>query len=369
MAKKIYSSTGGLSNEVTKIYGSVGGLSSNVIKGYCSVGGLSKLFWGGGSGGEYSGFWFYNSTLAEKIIQGKRYTVVPAQVQVDINKRANGIAFYFFIQEIDSGSIIENLTITVSTDANATPYNAVSQGQTDPYTNSTSIVVNNDTWYYTVGAPLDYDYFPTSPADMTPNCIVNNSIISSYYDIDDIVRGFLETYVYTDDFAEDYQVGQAYNLNIGDKEKTLRKAIAIFLFKNVAYSSYNSYQQACIHLEDIVNFILTNIASYNVIGINCSYNKDVNRVEVSVGRINISPPTNVEIWTKNIRNGYTQLTNNIPSPYTANSYIRCWFNNNESYMRTQIVQQGYNVSNALGVEIRNYSNQNNVTLTNIGLKF
>ena len=46
MAKKIYGSVGGLSDNVAKIYGSVSGLSKNVVKGYCSVGGLSQLFFG-----------------------------------------------------------------------------------------------------------------------------------------------------------------------------------------------------------------------------------------------------------------------------------------------------------------------------------
>ena len=45
MANKIYSSLGGLSDEVTKMYCSVGGLSDNVVKGYCSVNGVAKQFY------------------------------------------------------------------------------------------------------------------------------------------------------------------------------------------------------------------------------------------------------------------------------------------------------------------------------------
>ena len=44
MAKKIYGSASGFSDNVTKMYASVNGLSDNVVKGYCSVNELSKLF-------------------------------------------------------------------------------------------------------------------------------------------------------------------------------------------------------------------------------------------------------------------------------------------------------------------------------------
>lgn len=263
MGKKVYIGVNNIPKNVTKIYVGVNGVARKVIKGYVGVNGVARVFWDGG--GSIIGFWFYYSTIIEKIIDGKRYTVVPTQIPVEVRKKNTGIAFYFFIQQIEDGNIIENLVFTVSTDSTATPFNGIWGGQTYPFDSVDSTTVNNDTWYYTIGAPFDYDYAPQYPADISPNCIVKDADLEELYDVEDMVKGFLNRYVYTDDFAEDYQVGQTYNYVDADKEKTLRKAFAILLFKNAPWRTSLVYTTIMSNIESIIARILSEAQGFKYI--------------------------------------------------------------------------------------------------------
>ena len=274
MAKKFYIpvKTGNqyLSKEVKKWLipileqGQQNPVSHKVVKAYVAVKNgnqyLSKLFF---EYGKKQGFWFYFATAIGKIIEGKRYTIVPNQVQVDINKTGSGITFYLFIQQTQGGSIIENLVITLSTDQSATAYDAVCQGQTDSYTNIDSIVEYGDTWYYTTGAPIEYNYSPQAPADIKPNCVVRDENIAELYDVQDIVEQFLLEYIYTSDYAESYQKYSYYDLNISSIEYMARKLFAIFLFKNVSKKTNVNYIALLQKFDEIIQHIVDFAANNN----------------------------------------------------------------------------------------------------------
>lgn len=223
MSKKVYPNINGIAYTGKKMMCNISNVAHKAIKGYCNINGIAYVFWDDSVAPTIKGFWFLFDTDGGYIIEGKRYTVVPEQTTVDVYKTNNGIGFYFFIQQTAGGSIIENITCIVAPLAVSTPFRGVWDGQTHPYTTVYSLTVNNDIWYYTAGDPLDYDYEPRYPTDITPDCIVNDSSIKEQGDLEDIVRAFLISHIYTDDLTEDYQVGTQYSLNITDMALTLKR--------------------------------------------------------------------------------------------------------------------------------------------------
>ena len=79
-----------------------------------------------------------------------------------------------------------------------------------------------------------------------------------------MVKGFLNRYVYSDNFAENYQIGQTYDLRVADIERTLRKAIAVFLFKFVSFKANASYIVLLTNIETIVAHILSDIGNNKI---------------------------------------------------------------------------------------------------------
>lgn len=255
MANKIYSSTGGLSNEITKMYGSIDGLSDNIIKGYCSVDGLSKLFFDNGEEQYQDIFWFYYSTKAEKIIDGECNDIT-TPISVEIDKSYSGIVFYFIVPNYNPWYTV----ITLSTDMNALPYIYDKWDGTKASCQiwGSGISYNNDTWYYGYATPLSYTSQPQYPNDYSPNCMYDNSAVFGK-DAGQIITDYLLPLIYSNDFAEEYQEGQRYNLPVGDMEKTIRKYLAVYLYKNYEAKTGSSavpYANVLEHVEDIVNYFM-----------------------------------------------------------------------------------------------------------------
>lgn len=369
MAKTFYIPVNNLSKEAKTWYVPVNNLSKKVAKAYCSVNGVSKLFWGGGAPAVPKGFWFLFNTDSGYIIEGKRYTVVPEQINVDVIKRNNGIGFYFFIQQTAGGSIIENITCIVAPISTSTPFRGVWQGESHSYNTVNTLTVNNDTWYYTVGVPLVYDYKPHYPTDITPDCIVDDSSIAELYDLDDIVTAFLNKHIYADDLTEDYQVRSQYNLNITDMALTLKKAIAIYLFKNVEYRNESTranadYMALLNNYVTIIQNILNFVNNHNC---NCVWIRlhptSLQFIEIECANKSTVP---VLINSKNTYLGYTNYTNTAMDAYITIYKYRVSFDNGAiSY--TDMGTSSGRFQNTIGVLFQQYGDFHRVVLSNTGI--
>lgn len=369
MGKKAYIGVNNVAKNVSKIYVGVNGVARNVIKGYVGVNGVARVFWDGGTPSSPKGFWFLFDTQGGFIIEGKRYTVVPEQTTVDVYKRNNGIGFYFFIQQTADGSIIENITCIVAPISVSTPFRGEWQGQSHNFNTVNTITVNNDTWYYTVGETVEYDYKPHYPTDISPDCIVDNSSISELYDLDDIVSAFIDTYIYADDLTEDYQVRSQYNLNITDMALTLKKAIAIYLFKNVEYRndsarSNANYMALLNNYKTIIQNILSFARNHNC---NCIW---IRILPASFQTINIECANKstvpVLINSKVTNQGYTYYTNTAMDGYITIYKYTISFDNGTISYRDDGSSSG-KFQNTIGVLLSSYGDFQRVSLSNTGI--
>lgn len=369
MSKKIYPNINGIAYTGKKMLCNINGIARKAIKGYCNINGVACVFWDDSVVPTIKGFWFLFDTDGGYIIEGKRYTVVPEQTAVDVYKINNGIGFYFFIQQTADGSIIENITCIVAPLAISTPFRGVWQGTSHSYTTVNTITVNNDTWYYTVGETVEYDYKPHYPTDITPDCIVDNPSISELYDLDDIVSAFIDTYIYADDLTEDYQVGGQYNLNITDMALTLKKAIAIYLFKNVEYRNDSArananYMALLNNYETIIQNIMSFANSHNC---NCVW---IRLIPASFQTIYIECANKasvpVLINSEVANGGYTNYTNTAMDGYITIYHYRVSFNNGTiSY--TDAGTSSGKFQNTIGVKVSAYSDYQEVWLSNTGI--
>ena len=271
MAQTLYAPLNGVSDEVKKILVSTGGLSDYVVKGYCSVNGLSKLFFG--DGGEDTGFWFYYSTIAEKIIQYRPIAFLPPLVDSIVNKLNNGIAFYCITTD-NTGSCV----LTLSTDRNAIDYVNIEGGQYSISPTIGNITINDEVWYFAY-----YNMRPNATAyDIVPDCAIVNQSFSSMTPAQ-IVTWIVNNRIYTNDFAENYQVGQTYNLVKGNIEKTVRKFLAIYLYKMMSWktSTYNtSYNLICSNIENIISYFVQHSGGNDIIDLWADYNSSNNGIRL-----------------------------------------------------------------------------------------
>ena len=207
-----------------------------------------------------NGFWFFYSTTTGNIIEYRGISMLPFPPPLSntiVTKSNNGIAFYCISLDNNGACIL-----AFSTDSNAVAYTDTEQGYV---TNPTigNVTINDEVWYYAY-----IDMRPNATADhITPNCAIEESSFTGKTP-QQIVTQIINSRIYTDDFAEDYQVGQTYNLPAADIEKTVRKAIAIFLYKNAPLiSNRNSYKLVLSNVETIVDHVLSDKGSYDKIHI------------------------------------------------------------------------------------------------------
>ena len=372
MSKKVYPNINGIAYTGKKMMCNINGVAHKAIKGYCNINGVAYVFWDSGATPVSEGFWFYFSTLVEKIIQGKRYTVVPTQVQVDINKINNGIAFYLFFQLTSGGSIYDNWTVVLSTQNQTSYYDAVCQGSTEHYDSyyTDTVTINGDTWYYTIGTPIVYDYAPQYPADISPDCILHDPVLAEEYS-EYVIHDFLDKYIYTDEFTEDYQVGSDYNLNITDIALTLKKAIAIYLFKNVEYQNDGARSRACYlallqNVPDIIAHFLAFVYEHDC---NCVWIRliptSLQLIEIECAKKSTVP---VSVTQKNTVGGYTNYTNLATDAYiTIYKYQASFDYGTITYSDRGTRSDKF--QNTMGVKLQNYGDFYQVSLSNTGITF
>lgn len=247
MAKKIYASTGELSNEVTKMYGSVGGLSSNIVKGYCSVGGLSKQFFGASSAPITSSWWYETVNKTFLSVTNKSSTTYT------YSKDNMGIAYWAVITKEWSANAKLSFVILASPDPSAVLFR---RNDGDTYYSGVYVTVNNEQWYYAIGR------IGAEVASATPNYILPTAY-QGEAEWGDIIEDFVSNYVYASDFSQEYQVEQSYNLNSCNIEKALRKTMGIYLFKNIGrISNWVGYQTFLEHVDDIVDYVNEHKGNY-----------------------------------------------------------------------------------------------------------
>ena len=349
MAKTFYAPVGGLSKQIKKFYAPVGNLSKAVTKAYCSVGGLSKQFWGSGGTVTKNNFWFYSKTknndvlITQESTQGGTYR--------EWKKTADGLVFYC-IAPTDANSA---WAFIFSIDSSA--YANISTGTYEANT----AIRHGDTWYYGQSIYwIDLNSYKITPMD---------SILNKEYNSLTEVMNDMFLKIYCDDFAYDYVANQTYTPFYGDKEKTIRKALTIFLFKYYPYKSSDTY------FSKLYDYILKNFDSI-VDGILSR----IGNVDIILVRFDRLARYFLQVWTAG------SLSNNIEIDSLHNDeidgYTSCWLKSginlapslNAEYIASsdsiswQASSTAYTL-NRIGVGhqdgVPNYS----IQLSNLGLKF
>ena len=345
MAKELYIPVNGFSKKTSKFYAPVNGFSKEIVKAYCSVNGFSKLFYEKGGGGGGTGFWLFYETLANKVCQniwGRTFF-----------KTQNGIAFYAIVLDTTNGWVNP---FFASTDENGVYYtsNVGGSGTHGSY------VYNNETWYWD-----GFGYGFQNPTSYSPV----DSLIKFYSGgqspaiAAELVLNTLLPRVYSNDFAEDYQVGQTYNLRLGNIEKTIRKAIGVFLFKFVSMKGTVAYDTLLANVDTVVDNILNRCESggYDKILINIAVSSSSLTMQAMMTNLSIDSSTAYPQITYRInRNGYDFVgTNSFVKPQYQINHV---FNNNGMTINEQTLTPSYN-SYIIGMRVESDS----VGSSNIGL--
>ena len=251
MAKAVYIGINNLAQKVKAIYIGINGTARKVVKGYIGVNGVARLFWEAAS--KFQNFWFYYSTLAGDLIKAKYNGTATTELN-----QANGITFYAFVSSGISRGSHWYAAVAISTDSNMN-IKWKMNGSTYPSDDGGSFITDEgDEWYWEACTIGRYDHEATYPADFTPDCFIDGNAYydedQDIYDYENMIKDLFLTSIYIDDFAENYRVSQRYNIVYGDVEKTIRKTIAVFLYKHIK----NPY-----HINSAIlvryNAILTNL--------------------------------------------------------------------------------------------------------------
>lgn len=271
MAKKAYVGINNLSKNGTQLYIGVGNLSKKVVKGYIGVNNQSRLFWELAE--ETDGFWFFFETIAKKLMEYRRIDEgTPLSQKDNIYKLNTGIAFYCVALDGVGGACV----FTFSTDSTAIDYEDRIGSETNLPTTG-SVTLNNDTWNYAY-----IDLRPSeSLTELSPNCAITEPTFVGATPAN-IITWILNNRIYTSDFVEDYQARQTYNAVFGDRRKTLRKAIAIWLYKNYSFKGYGAYDILLENIDTIIDELLALIENDDKIQVSFS-----NVVMSSSSRISI----------------------------------------------------------------------------------
>lgn len=278
-------------------------LSKKVIKAYCSVNGLSKLFYEAGGGGTRRCIWGFYSTTVETVIQGYSNDV-PNPYAVAVDKINTGFAFYFIMPDYEEPSYDpSHWVILLSTDYSAVQYMYDGWDGEKRTNRTSSISYNGEVWYIGEATPLSYTSKPQYPSDYTPDCLYDYDFNAG----DAVLNYMFPLYIYSDDFAQNYQVGGTYNLNFGDIRSTIRRTLGIFIFKRIDMQNDTRYISLLNNLEAIVNDLMSFVGSDKWIGItitkNFIYTTGILRIEMmTAGNPSL---TNKPIQSKATVDGYT----------------------------------------------------------------
>ena len=339
MAKKAYVGVNGVARKVSKIYVGVNGVARKVVKGYVGVNGVAKQFWG-----DSGKFWFFFEPTAKRIMTGSDFTVT---------KAFPGIAFYAWVKGSLYG-VTSYFPLLVSTDQDGYSTAVSETNDTKPW----NITKNGDTWRCVI--PM----LPESlNASLSPQCILSND---TYVVIDNDVCNAILNRIYTDDFAENYQLQQYYNLNVTDIEKTIKKAFAIFLYKNIHVKSWASYSAMLSGLNTILNYVNSEKGNNTKIVINIGWQSNSN-IQLVVYYSNDST-SNKQVTVTSSKDGYNFY--NYFDYLTYNTYTRIVFDSSGNVSHNYGSFTG-NLSNIIGADVGtttvSSTSVKTIILSNIGI--
>jgi len=258
MARAVYVpvESGGqtVSKAVTNIYVGVNGVARKVVKGYVGVNGVARLFWDGG-GSVVENFWFYYKTkVYDILIKSKR---TQYSQEVTWNKYANSITFFALLHAyVGSIPLDDDYLLVISTD----PADIIGTA----YISETgTLTYNGDTWYW--------GFWDSKPRHNAYSLEPIGCRLPDYPNLNTMktqgISDLLDR-IYANDFADDYQVGKTYvTFTLGNIEKTFRKAIAIWLYKNVSLKSNTSYVTLLTNLDTLITHLLGEITNEDKVAI------------------------------------------------------------------------------------------------------
>ena len=324
MAKELLVGKNG-NKKTTDFYTWLNGLKYRVIEGYTWKNGLCYQFYGAGSPSVVANFWFFYKTVDRDVL----ITEINPQGSAEHlwRKFANGITFYALLHS--AGSTDDDVLV-ISTDADG-----LQCGRSLPISDTGTVTYNNTTWYWGFcNSYVVHDAYYIYPID----CRLPDYPTLQTMRTQGIQHVLAK--IYADDFAEDYQVGNTYNLVKADIEKTIRKFIAMYLFLNVdmkqSYNYPTAYGLILSHIEDVVTYILQNKGNNDIVDMIADYSSDGTGLAFLAYYSN-DTLTNVgiESYTSNF-DGYGTYETDKYVAYNSYSWIQFKGDGTISYSTTSI---------------------------------
>lgn len=255
---KMYVGVNNIPKNVNKIYVGVNGVARKVVKGYVGVNGIARVFWGGGA---VENFWFYYKTANNDVL----ITQIQNQGGTELTwKKFNNSITFFALLHYEGYTY--DYVLVLSTDPDG-----ITCGRSSYISDTGTVTYNNETWYWGFCNNMVWhnSYYLDPIGCRLPDYATQQTMRTQ--GIQDVLAK-----IYANDFAEDYQVGQTYNLVKADMEKTIRKFIAIYLFFN-EYQKANystAYTSILTHVEDIVEYFMTCAGNNDIINLGADYSRD-----------------------------------------------------------------------------------------------
>ena len=360
MAKKIYVGVNNIARNVPKAYVGVGGVARKIIKGYVGdANGVARLFFDG-SGGGAVGAWLYFTPLTTPFAWTENGNLSYAKSNI-------GIA-YFGIAICHTPSGDAYTPILVSPDPNAVEYDDSSGGH-----GTSQGTVNHGTkvWYWSGFTTLVTGSLNPYPTGYTPDCLISNTEYSS---LSPTPAQMIVDRIYDNCFSRDYKTGNwSYDLNneLEDIEASVRRAIGIFLYQNLANLSLGSYQDLNNNYETIVSNIMAQSSGFAKVTIQglCDYSAIATGniyFEVRAVFSNYSMGS-VQFGSKITQYGYDYYNVSYGFPTSGTAY-RQWFLG-DGQLRSQTTTLGHPQTIGVKVGGSGIGSCNNVVAGNIGMDF
>lgn len=204
-----------------------------------------KMLWASGSPIPLSGSWDYWTSVQKTIVEIRRRE--DDDVVDTIYKANKKIAYYAMVNCEDSYTLI-----IISPIDDAVDY--IESGVRKTY-RGTVTDVNRITWYWSGFQFLENrsDYY------VYPDCVMGDTV----YSVNDGAQAAQDLLdrIYAVPFWNNYEVGQTYSFdfaNSTDVQKTIRKALGIYLFKNIGlYGNNAAYTQLSNNADTFISEIMT----------------------------------------------------------------------------------------------------------------
>lgn len=200
-----------------------------------------KMLWASESPIPLLGSWDYWTSISKIIISDE--TLPNANW---VTKKNNKIAYYgVFHSQNASSTSYGYIVISPDSSGAASSYN-----NSTVYNSGTIVDVNNITWYYTY-----------RNNGLTFSSVPNYCLNAKEEDgINQIAQELLDR-IYAVPFWNNYEEGQTYGFdfaNATDVQKTVRKALGIYLFKNIGlYGNNTAYTQLSDNADAVISRVMT----------------------------------------------------------------------------------------------------------------